>query len=64
MSITITWFRKQKDGKEELTTTQLDFVELPYSHSAKNMAEALAKVLKEYGIEGKVSLNFPHDNHD
>ncbi|KAE9383503.1 hypothetical protein BT96DRAFT_843747, partial [Gymnopus androsaceus JB14] len=62
MSIVVTWLWKGKDGKEELTTTQLDFVELPCSHSAENMAEALAKVLKEYRIEGKVSTIFPRVN--
>lgn len=55
MNITVTWARKGEDGKEELTTKILDFVELPVSHSAENMAEAVAKVLREFGIEDKVS---------
>jgi hypothetical protein len=45
------------NGKEELTTLLLDFIELPFSHSAENMAEVLVKILKEYGIEEKVSDN-------
>lgn len=57
MSVVVTWLRNLDDRKEELTTTLLDFIELPCSHSAKNMAEALAKTLKEYGIDGKVSKN-------
>jgi len=59
ISVTTTWLRKGKDGKEELTTTILDFVELPCSHSAQNMAEALDKILKAYGIDGKVSSKYP-----
>lgn len=55
MSIVVTWLRKLENGTEELTTTILDFLELPCSHSAENMAEALAKTLEEYGIDGKVS---------
>jgi len=55
MSIVISWIRKGADGKEELATDLLDFIELPCSHSAENMAEALAQALKEYGIENKVS---------
>ncbi|KAE9402042.1 hypothetical protein BT96DRAFT_816998, partial [Gymnopus androsaceus JB14] len=58
MSIETTWLRRMKDGTEELTTTLLDFVELPCSHSAENMAEALDKTFKEYGIDGKVSKNY------
>lgn len=57
MSITISRTRKGPDGKEELVTHLLDFVELPCSHSGANMAEAVAKVLKEYGTEDKVSSN-------
>lgn len=57
MSITTSRTRKNKDGKEELVTHLLDFIELPCSHSGANMAEAIAKVLKEYGIEDKVSFN-------
>ena len=55
MSIVISWIRKGADGKEELATDLLDFIELSCSHSAENMAEALPKALKEYGIENKVS---------
>lgn len=55
MNITVTWPRKGKDGKEELTTKILDFFELPVSHSAENMAEAVVKVLRAYGIEDKVN---------
>lgn len=57
MSIHFALVAKESDGKEALTTYQLDFVELPCSHSGKNMAEALARVLKEFGIEGKVSYS-------
>ena len=57
MSIVVTWLQKSENGTEELTTTILDFIELPCSHSAENMVEALAKTLKEYGIDGKVSKN-------
>ena len=49
--------RKGKDGKEALVMHLLDFIELPCLHSGENMAEALAKVLKDYGIEDKVSYN-------
>ncbi|KAE9386883.1 hypothetical protein BT96DRAFT_838506, partial [Gymnopus androsaceus JB14] len=55
MSITTTRTRKGQDGTDELVTHLLDFIELPCLHSAVNMAEALTKVLKEYGIEKKVS---------
>ncbi|KAE9400082.1 hypothetical protein BT96DRAFT_786804, partial [Gymnopus androsaceus JB14] len=41
MSIIVTWLRKLENGIGELTTTILDFIELPCSHSAENMAEAL-----------------------
>lgn len=58
MSVVVTWLRKLDNGTEELTTTILDFIELACSHSAENMAEALAKTLKEYGIDGKVSIYF------
>lgn len=57
MSIVVSWLQKSEDGTEELTTTLLDFIELPCSHSGENMAEALAKTLREYGIDGKVSKN-------
>lgn len=57
MSVVVTWLRKSEEGTEELTTTLLDFIELPRSHSGENMAEALAKTLREYGIDGKVSKN-------
>lgn len=54
MCITVTWLRKDENGKEELTTVTLDFIELPCSHSAANMAAAVAKTLREYGIANKV----------
>lgn len=55
MSVTVTWLRKDAEGHEELTTVILDFIELPCSHSARNMADALAKSLQSYGIDKKVS---------
>lgn len=55
MSIAINRVRKRDDGTEETVTHLLDFIELPYSHSDDNMAEAVEKVLTEYGIEHKVS---------
>jgi hypothetical protein len=36
----------------------LDLVEVAMSHSGVNLAEAFAKVLREFGIEDKVSVNF------
>lgn len=54
MSITVTRLKRLENGTEEPTTTILDFVELPSSHLAENMAEALT-ILKEYGLDGKVS---------
>jgi hypothetical protein len=35
----------------------LDLVEVPRSHSGVNLAEAFANVLKDFGIEDKVSFN-------
>ncbi|KAF5355384.1 hypothetical protein D9757_014613 [Collybiopsis confluens] len=61
MSVTTSWPRKQADGKEELFTTLLDFVELPVSHSGENMASAVAKILMLYGIEKKL-LSITCDN--
>ncbi|KAE9385014.1 hypothetical protein BT96DRAFT_841290, partial [Gymnopus androsaceus JB14] len=58
ISIETNWLRRMKDVTEELTTTLLHFVELPCSHSAEKMAEALDKTFKEYGINGKVSKNY------
>jgi len=55
MSIATNRLRKKEDGTEETVTHLLDFIELPHSHSGENMAEALRKVLVEYGIEDKVS---------
>lgn len=55
MSIATSRLRKRDDGTEETVTHLLDFVELPHSHSGENMAEALRKVLVDYGIEHKVS---------
>lgn len=49
------WSRKKDNKEKELTTTILDFIELPCSHSAMNMANAVKKSLQEYGIEQKVS---------
>ncbi|KAJ3739139.1 hypothetical protein EV360DRAFT_5429, partial [Lentinula raphanica] len=37
MSITVSWVHK-KEGKEELTTTIIDFFKLPCFHSGRNMA--------------------------
>ncbi|KAF5362814.1 hypothetical protein D9757_014266 [Collybiopsis confluens] len=54
MSVITSWPRKQADGKEDLFTTLLDFVELPASHSGENMASAVAEILKSYGIEDKL----------
>lgn len=56
MSITTSRTRQAQDGTSDLVTHLLDFIELPCSHSAVNMAEALAKVLEEYGIDRKVSF--------
>lgn len=54
MSINISRIRSDANDKEESLTHLLDFVELPCSHSGLNMAECVAKVLREYGIEDKV----------
>jgi hypothetical protein len=35
----------------------LDFVELPKSHSGKNMAEEFARILSHFDIEDKVSIH-------
>jgi hypothetical protein len=35
----------------------LDIVEVAASHSGENLAVAFAKVLEEYGISDKVSIN-------
>ena len=35
----------------------LDLVEVAKSHSGVNLAQAFANVLKEFGIEDKVSFN-------
>ncbi|KAF5365839.1 hypothetical protein D9757_012804 [Collybiopsis confluens] len=61
MSVITSWPRKQADGKEDLFTTLLDFVELPVSHSGENMASAVAEILKSYGIEDKL-LSITCDN--
>lgn len=47
-----------KDGKKEVITHLLDFVKLPHLHSGKNMAKTLAEVLTEWGIVGKVSIDY------
>ncbi|KAF5364882.1 hypothetical protein D9757_015275 [Collybiopsis confluens] len=61
MSVITSWPRKQADGKEDLFTTLLDFVELLVSHSGENMASAVAEILKSYGIEDKL-LSITCDN--
>lgn len=58
MSISISRLRQREDGVEETITHVLDFVELPCSHSGRNMAECVVRVLKEYGIENKVSITY------
>lgn len=58
MSISVSRLRKREDGVEEPVTHILDFVELPCSHTGRNMAECVVKVLKEYGIENKVSITY------
>lgn len=60
MSIVVSRVRKREDGTEETIMHLLDFVELPHSHSGDNMAEAVENVLREYGIEDKVSLTIGH----
>ncbi|KAJ3816595.1 hypothetical protein F5880DRAFT_1494115, partial [Lentinula raphanica] len=54
MSIMAKILRTGKDGTEELTSVLLDFVELPCSHSALNMAETLKNTLEGFGIANKV----------
>jgi hypothetical protein len=39
------------------TSMLLDLVEVAKSHLGVNLAKAFANVLKEFGIEGKVSFN-------
>lgn len=34
----------------------LDLLEVPRSHSGRNLAEEFETLLKEFGIEGKVSI--------
>ena len=58
MSINISRLRKDDKGKEVPVTHLLDFIELPCSHTGLNMANCIADVLKEYGIEDKVSRSF------
>lgn len=55
MSFNVLQLCKAEDGKEEPVIHLLDFVELPCSHTGLNLARCVAKVLKEYGIENKVS---------
>ena len=50
MNVFVTWIRK-----EEPITTILDFIELPKSHTGRNMAQALVDTLNRYGIAHKVS---------
>ena len=56
MSINISRLQKHNSGKEEPVIHLLDFVELPCSHTGLNMAKCVVNVLKEYGIEDKVSM--------
>ena len=56
MSINISRLRKHDNGKEDPVNHLLDFVELPCSHTGLNMAKCVERVLKEYGIQDKVSL--------
>lgn len=50
MNVLVSWIRH-----DEPVTTILDFIELPKSHSGRNMAEALVVTLNRYGIAHKVS---------
>jgi hypothetical protein len=52
MNIFVSWIRNG-----EPITTILDFIELPKSHSGKNMAQALVNTLNRYGIAHKVSTH-------
>ncbi|KAJ3830888.1 hypothetical protein F5878DRAFT_550109, partial [Lentinula raphanica] len=56
MSIITKMLRRDRDGKEVLTGVLLNFVELPCSHSAINMAKTVAQTLEEYGVADKVSI--------
>lgn len=60
MSITISRLRKTEDGAEEPVTHILDFVELPCSHTSRNMAECV--IIKEYSIENKVSVTYRNND--
>ena len=42
----------------------LDLVEVARSHSGVNLAQAFANVLKEFGIEDKVSSNITQLDHN
>jgi len=46
----MTWIRNG-----EPVSTILDFIELPKSHTGRNMARALVETLERYGIAHKVS---------
>jgi len=50
MNIFVTWIR---NGNPVMTI--LDFIELPKSHTGRNMAQALVNTLERYGIAHKVS---------
>ncbi|KAJ3816387.1 hypothetical protein F5880DRAFT_1494337 [Lentinula raphanica] len=57
MSIMGRIIRNGTDGQEKLTSVLLDFVELPCSHTAENMANAVEATLKDYGITEKVKIS-------
>ncbi|KAJ3831541.1 hypothetical protein F5878DRAFT_549418 [Lentinula raphanica] len=57
MSIMGRIIRNGTDGQEKLTSVLLDFVELPCSHTAENMANAVEATLKDYGIREKVKIS-------
>ncbi|KAJ3967392.1 hypothetical protein EV361DRAFT_807366, partial [Lentinula raphanica] len=56
MSIITKMLHRDRDGKEVLTGVLLNFVELPCSHSAINMAKTIVQTLEEYGVADKVSI--------
>lgn len=63
MSISVSRLRKREDGVEEPITHVLDFIELPCSHTGRNMAECVVRVLEEYGIQNKVSIHLLQKNN-
>jgi hypothetical protein len=48
-------FTVHLEAQGEPLSFLLDFVELPKSHSGKNMADAFTEILKDFGAEEKVS---------